>query len=280
MRLGGCLKAVLTSTVISLGWVGAANAEALAIAGETENDWRFSLTPYLFLPVQTKGTSTVGGVEADLDLSLSEVLDLLQGAASIRGEAWNGDWGVIADLYYVEIEAKGGAAVGPASQSYLDAKVTTRQTWFNLMGAYRFAQGETGPVNRRWALDASAGVRWNTLKQTVDATLTLPPPDLSQDVSLGGTEEWFEPVIGLRGAWEVAERWTLGARVDLGGFGVNGDKLQYLVLGGADWRPWEKVSFKLGWQFYGIDYETERSDGKFAYDVDQNGPYLGLTFRF
>lgn len=39
-------------------------------------------------------------------------------------------------------------------------------------------------------------------------------------------------------------------------------------------------SLKIGWQVYGIDYETDRRDGRFANDVVQTGPYLGLTIRF
>jgi hypothetical protein len=42
----------------------------------------------------------------------------------------------------------------------------------------------------------------------------------------------------------------------------------------------EQTAVRFGWQFYGIDYSTNRSDGKFAYDVFQTGPYLALTYRF
>ena len=51
-------------------------------------------------------------------------------------------------------------------------------------------------------------------------------------------------------------------------------------LGGVGYRPWETTSLKFGWQFYGIDFSTNRSDGKFAYDGFQTGPYLALTYQF
>ncbi len=85
---------------------------------------------------------------------------------------------------------------------------------------------------------------------------------------------------GVRAAYQVSDRWTLGGRAEIGGFGVGGDDLQYTVLFGADWRARERSSLKFGYQFYGIDFETERSDGDFAYDISQHGPYLGVTFRF
>ncbi len=45
---------------------------------------------------------------------------------------------------------------------------------------------------------------------------------------------------------------------------VGGDDLQWRVLGVVGYRPWENTSLKFGWQFYGVDFSTNRSDGKFA----------------
>ncbi len=98
--------------------------------------------------------------------------------------------------------------------------------------------------------------------------------------AVAGTEVWFEPVLTLRGGVELSDAWTLGARAEVGGFGAGGSDIHWNVLMGADYGPWENVSLKIGWQFYGLDFETERADGSFAYDVFQTGPYLGGTIRF
>jgi hypothetical protein len=282
--LGLMLAAALGAVT---GYSGSARAEAMSLAGQDENQWRFVLTPYLFLPFSTTGTSTVAGQTANLDMNLSEVLDILQGAASIRGEAWKGDFGIITEFYYTKIGLDTSKNIGPAGGTKFQVEAKTEQAFFSVMGAWRFMNGTYGSEGRRYALDVSGGARWNKLTQDINTKITFPFFALIDGVvsdtvkkDFGGTETWWEPVVSLRGAWEVADRWTLGARVDLAGFGVNGDDLQYLVLAGADWRVWEKTSLKMGYQFYGIDYSTEKSDGKFAYDIDQNGPYLGLTFRF
>ncbi|WP_170425264.1 hypothetical protein [Ruegeria arenilitoris] len=39
-------------------------------------------------------------------------------------------------------------------------------------------------------------------------------------------------------------------------------------------------SLKLGVRYYSIDYSTDRTDGKFAYDADQIGPFIGYSYRF
>ncbi len=268
MRLPRLQLALVGSLIGQIILGGAASAQSLPREGESDDGWRHSITPYLFLPLSTQGTSTIDGVSADIDLSLSDVLDLLQGAASVRYEGWNGDWGIQSELYYVYIGEEGNLP-GPFAA---DLEVDVRQTYWTLAGGYRFAQGVNSAGNN-YAADVSFGLKWNRLKQEV----TFGSP-LSR--KLGGTEEWIEPMIGLRYAVDLNEKWRLGARVDLSGFGVNGDDLQYLVLAGADWRAWDNVHLRFGYQFYGIDFSTDTSSGKFAYDVDQNGPYLGLAIHF
>ncbi len=265
--------AALTTSVST----GSGVAQSFDTAEASDDDWRFTVQPYLFLPVRTQGTSTVAGTSVDLDLDLGEVLDILQGALSLRGEAWRGDFGIIADGYYVYLEDGYGVS-GPMGGGF-DLTSETRQGWVSLQGAYRLADGVIDATGRRFVLDASAGVRFNWLNQEIDVDVTAPGPGLISR-SFGGTESWAEPMVGLRGAVEIADRWTLGARVELGGFGVEGNDLQYTAVAGVDWRAWDNTSILFGYQFYGIDYSTNRSDGEFAYDIDQHGLYTGVAFRF
>lgn len=259
-----------------------AAAQTLSLLGETD-DWRVSVAPYLFLPVTTTGTSTIAGVTADVDLDLSDVLEALNFAASTRFEVWKGDFGLMSDFYYVNLS--GGSTVGLPGPGAGTARVDikTKQGWASVLAGYRFLDGsyDSNSGKRRYTFDAGAGFRYNVLRQEVNANLNIDiGPGFGFQRKLGGTETWFEPVISLRGAAEISERWTLAARADIGGFGVGGDDLQWVVLAGADYRPWDSTSIRIGWQFYGIDFSTNRADGKFAYDVFQTGPYMGLDFRF
>ncbi|WP_147235131.1 hypothetical protein [Ruegeria sp. A3M17] len=154
------------------------------------------------------------------------------------------------------------------------ADVDVTQYWIGLLGAYRVLGG-TDAAGRKRSFDLSAGVRYNSLKQTV-AISGGPGPG----ANLGGTEAWWEPVIGARYAWQINDRWTGGASIDAGGFGVNGDDLQWSATLGADYSLGDRGSIKLGLRYYSIDYSTTRSDGEFAYDVDQFGPFIGYTLSF
>lgn len=244
---------------------GAVSAEPAAL--EASNDWQQDLTFYLFTPTDTSGTSTVAGAEADVDLSLSDVLDVLDFGASLRYEAWRGDFGLIVDGNYVGISQD--FEVGPNGR----VDIEVEQYWLGFLGAYRVASGTLGNGGR-FSADVQAGIRYNSLQQEVD--LDGPGPG----VTLGGTETWWEPVIGARYIWEINERWTGGVLVDAGGFGVNDNDLAWSGTIGADYALSDRSALKIGWRYYSIDFETERPDGTFAYDVTQTGPFFGYTFRF
>lgn len=248
------------------------SAQSLPAAGQSEDGWRHSLGVYAFMPLSTKGTSTIGGLSVPIDLGLSDVLDLLEFALAGRYEAWNGDFGLIVDANYVEIEGGGAFPIPPGST--ISANV--RQKWLGLLGAYRVANGTYGANNQRYTVDLQAGVRYNSLRQEV--TLKTPGP-LSPPV-IGGDESWWEPVIGARGMWRINDQWTTIASADFGGFGAGGNDMQIGANIGFDYKPWEKTSIIFGYRYFSMDYSKNLSSGPFAYDATQHGPYIGVKFLF
>jgi len=240
----------------------------------SSTDWDIDITAYAFIPVSTQGTSTIAGSSIDLDLDLQDALDLLNFAMSARLEAWKGDFGLILDTNYLSLSAGGSTTLpGPITAS---VDVDIKQAWLGLLAGYRVAEGTYGKAGRRYSFDIQGGVRYNSLEQTVTATGTGP----AAGTVLGGTETWLEPTIGVRGLWSLSDEWTTFVMADAGGFGVNGDRLQWSATLGFDYSPWENGSLKFGWRYYGIDFSTTRSDGVFAYDVIQNGPIFGYTHQF
>lgn len=261
-------KASLAIGFLNLSFVASsATSNPLGPEGAAPDEWRYNFTPYVFLPTQTEGTSIINGVSSPIDLDLGDIFDALQGALSARFEAWRGPFGIITEGYYTYLEQDGAVPGTPAN-----LKVTSKQSFISLMGAYRFHQGRTSRGRYSW--DVSAGLRWNSVTQDVDIT------GLARPVNLGGTESWFEPLVGLRAAYELSDDWNVGARVEFGGFGAGGNDLSYTVLTGFDWEAWDNVSLKFGYQWYGIDFSTNRSNGRFAYQIDQHGPYLGASFTW
>ncbi len=234
-------------------------------------DWKSDLTVYGFIPFTTSGTSTIAGQTADIDLDLGDVLDILDFGISGRFETWRGDFGFIIDANYLSLGADDSATIGPVN---LDLEVDVEQYWVGLLGSYRVASG-TNSVGRAYSFDVSAGARYNSLKQTFDASGGPGP-----GISLGGTETWWEPVVGARYVWGINDKWTGAAIFDAGGFGVNGSELQMSASLGASYKINDAGAIKVGVRYYSLDYSTIRADGEFAFDAYEIGPFVGYTFSF
>ncbi len=212
-------------------------------------------------------------------MDTSDILDLLSFALSGRLEAWKGDFGLILDGYYVNLDAGGATDTPGPLPINVRISADVRQYIVDGLGSYRVINQPYNADGEMWSLDLMAGIRYNYIKQEIDVEVTrgLGP---SAATSLGGSVDWVDPMVGARVALALNERWTAVVRGDIGGFGVSDADLQWSVTGGFYYRPWERTSIKSGWRYYAIDMETTLSDGAFAYDVYQHEPYVALTFPF
>jgi len=244
-----------------------ASAQSMPAQGQDENGWRHALGIYMFAPLSTTGTSTINGNSVPVDLSLSDVLELLDFAASGRYEGWNGNFGLIFDANYVGIEADGNLP-GPGGAAF---DVNVRQKWLGFLAAYRVADGTYGAGGQRFTVDIQGGARFNNLRQEVN---------IGAAPTAGGDESWWEPVVGARGMWRLNDKWTTIASFDLGGFGAGGNDLQVGANIGFDYQPWDNTALTFGYRYYSMDYSTTLSGGTFAYDTEQHGPYVGVKFFF
>ncbi|MCV6587300.1 MAG: hypothetical protein OIF47_17365 [Marinibacterium sp.] len=247
-------------------------AQALPAPGQSDDGWRHVGALYLFAPLRTQGTSTVAGQSADLDLTLSDVLDALDVAASGRYEAWTGRFGLVVDANYVGIK-QDTSLPGPRATP---VTVDVRQKWVSLLAAYRVALGTYGAGARPYAVDLQGGARYNSIRQE----LRLSPSGPIQPGSLGGDEGWVEPVIGARGTWRLNDQWTTIASVELGGFGAGGNDLQIGANIGFDYQLSDRTALTFGYRYFSVDYSDTLDSGAFAYDVDQHGPYFGVKLFF
>ncbi len=170
------LALAATALAVALSAPQGAVADPVDWTEDDAREWRFIFAPYLFLPVSTSGTSTVAGREADIDLNLREVFDVLNFAASGRLEAWRGDFGLMIDGYYVNIGGDGSVSgLGPGGGLTAGGDIKTKQAYVSIAGAYRVAHGALDS-GRRWAFDVGAGAKFNSLEQTADAAAASAGP--------------------------------------------------------------------------------------------------------
>ncbi len=239
-------------------------AEPLTFSAQ--QGWHYKITGALYAPVQSRGTSTINGTSADFELNLRDALKVLDFTATGRFEAWNGRFGLIAEGHYLGISENGETVAGG------EVVVDVDQSWIGLLAAYRVSEGSLSN-GQAFSFDVQGGARYNRIQQKINST---GPAALD----LGGTKTWWEPVVGARFSWGMSEKWSGSVLVDAGGFGVNGNDLQWSATLGFEKKFNDQTALVFGWRYYEIDYSTSTSTGTFGYDVSQTGPFIGISHQF
>ncbi len=258
---------------LTLSGVGVASAQDANAGGDSgSGNWDYVAGLYLWVPVSIDGTSTVSGVDAPLDLSLDDILDLFQAGISARFEAWNRNrWGVVLDGYYADL----GTEVATGGPQF---NVDIKEGIVDFLGAYRLTPGSDGlsagamPGPSETAVDITFGGRYHYLKQEIDV---VPGP------VLGGSHDWVELAVGARVQWGINERWSTALRGDFSGFGIgDASDLTYNFWATANYHQWDRWALLFGYRLYSLDYETGTGLQRFGMDVTEHGPFIAAAYRF
>jgi hypothetical protein len=97
----------------------------------------------------------------------------------------------------------------------------------------------------------------------------------SGTVVRGADKDWFDPYLGVRIQHPLGERWTFVGYADAGGFGLGSDFTWQAALG-VNRVFSKKMTGKFGFRWMGTDYDK----AGFVYDMQFEGAYAGLGFRF
>jgi opacity protein-like surface antigen len=218
--------------------------------------WQVTVTTYL-MGAAISGTTGVRGVEAQVDLSASDVFSNLEFGAMGIVAARKGNWGIGTDVIFM---ALGATADRPA------ADVDFNQTAFAVYGLRRLNA----------VAEATFGVRVNGL----DGGLTFK----EQSVVPAGTELsqskwWVDPIVGLRLHTNSARRVNATLYGEIGGFGLGSD-LAWQIFPVVDVRVTERMSLDLGYRWLSMNYTTGDGFDQFTWDTLTQGPVVGFKFQF
>lgn len=249
--------------------VPAISAEQTAESNDADA-WQFELTPYM-LGAGLNGTTGVGHVTADIDMSFGDILDNLDSGFMMMFEARKNSWSFGMDGVYFklknEVAQSWNGPLGNSGTGTLQATMT--QQIYQLFAANRV-------IDERMKVDLLDAVRYTQLDTDLNLVVTTGSPllpDGSNRISV--TESWWDPVIGVRLLTPFAEEWAFVGYADIGGFGAGSD-FTYQLLAGVNWQFSESVSAKAGYRHFYQDYEHNR----FVWDMTASGFYLGAGFRF
>jgi hypothetical protein len=273
MKIREALVSTIAGMAALLGSTAARAAditpEAPQKASPAVSEWTFSVAPYLWAAGLEGDVGLFGREPVHLDMSFGDIFDNLRFGGMLGAEAHNGTWGLFGDLIYVKIDADASITrtVGGVPAT-LAASVETSSLTATLMGEYRAIASDAA------TLDLMAGARIWSVDNDIEAALSAGGPPLAEFSGSDGSV-WVDPIIGVKGRYDITPSWFLTGWGMIGGFGAGSD-LTWDALGAVGYQWNERLSLVAGYRALGVDYE----DDGFVYDVVQHGPILGAVFRF
>jgi hypothetical protein len=228
---------------------------------QAEDGWEFQIAPYLWMAGMDGDVGLLPGVPpADVDASFSDILDNLDFAFMLAGEARKGRGGVLGDIVYMDLGAS-GATPGPL---YSTAKLDSRARLATVAGFW--SPWRDGAA----AVDFLAGARF----WAVDTKLSLGAGFLPA-TSASHDENWIDPFVGARLKGPLGGDKVFGSLgLIAGGFGVGAD-VMWDAVANIGYRWTDGFSTTLGYRYLSVDY----SDGDFVWDVDMHGPTVALIWN-
>ena len=249
-----------------------------------EEEWKFSLTPYVWLP-NINGTLKYAippGAAAgpEVDTGPNNYLENLSFALMLAGEARKGKWSAFTDLIYLDFDKEGSTV---RAVNFGGDRVSTSlntSTKSSLTGvAWTFGGGYNVVQDPKHSLDLLGGARYFGLKASSDWQLsgTVNGPN-SQTFAASGTisqrEDLWDAIVGLRGRLKFGEggAWFVPYYLDVG---AGTSRLTAQSLFGVGYAfKWGELVGTYRYVLYDMKDDGLLQDIRFA------GPAIGATFRF
>ncbi len=218
------------------------------------------------------GDAALGPVDLDIDLSVRDVLDALEGAFLGFVEHRRNDWLFVFRVEYMDLSFDAEVTRGPLSVSTAaDMAQLTPQAFVG----YRFQDVRTD--RNRLTADIFAGLRRIDIDLDVEASLA----GLGPGVDRGFEREiaFTDPVIASRTSYRWDDRWGVSGWIDVGGFGL-GSEYSITAELTVD-RRWDN-GWRVfgGYKFFTFEYEDSRDVGDLTFTPTYQGPLLGASYRF
>ena len=104
---------------------------------------------------------------------------------------------------------------------------------------------------------------------------------MNLDVKVSGgpgaseSADFFDPILGFAVRQQLSEKWFVGARGNIGGFGVNSD-LVWQLGGMVGYQVNDCFAVAGGYRYLSMDYD----DNDVVFDADTSGFFLGAIIEF
>lgn len=261
--------ASLLVTGASIALSGTAHAqEAVSPIPQVSDGWRFSVSPYAWLPWVNTTDSGGGPGSKNIDLSLNQVISNIKSGGMIAGEVHYGRWGLALDFANAVVSKSGNITRDP--KYTLSDKSTLQATLFNAMGSY------TAFNNQNAYVDVLVGVRWVSLTTSFNLNLQADPALGANPSSVASSTYG---VVGVNSRYRImGSNWYVPLYADVG------------TAGGSNHQTWQAstgvgvalskmVDASLTYRALGFNIKTGNNDSALIKGLF-HGPQMMVTFNF
>lgn len=262
------LLAVLISFAC-LNFAQAQTQEKVSPIPVISDEWRFSVSPYGWLP-QVNTTVEQGGTGSkNADVSMNNVLSNLKSGLMIAGEAHYGKWGMTADFATATLQ-KNGSFGWKGDPAYRPSdKVTLQATMATLAGTY------TAHSSQNAYVDVLAGARWIGLTTTAVVTLN----GTSDKFSFSSPVHATYGIVGLNSRYRIMDSaWYIPFYADAGTFGGANSYTWQGALG-VGVALSKMVDLSLTYRALAFDIKSGNDNSQLLKGIF-HGPQITGTFNF
>jgi hypothetical protein len=257
----------------------------LGAAAQTPGDeWKFSITPYLWLP-NIDGTLKYSvppgaGGSPEVEVGPNEYLENLGFAMMISGEARKDRFSVFTDFIYLHLTNEESAVKSINFGGNRVSSSANLSTDSSLEGAlWTLGAGYAVLPGRPVELDVFGGLRYFGLEFSTDWQLGLAVtgPGGGQTFPRSGSvsqrEDLWDGIVGVRGRiWLGGSGWSIPYYSDVG-----------TGSSSLTWQGMIGIAYSYKWFGATLAYRHlyyDMKDDKLIQDMRFSGPALGVNFRF
>ncbi len=225
-------------------------------AAAQDGGWQGEMTPYVWAAgLGGDVTPFSGAPTVEVDKSLSDVLDDLDGAFFLSGYARRDRFVLMGDLSIASVSEEGLVPPG------IPARAQQHQNSLTLLGGYRAVELP------QMHLDMLAGAHTWKIEGTADV--------FGGAISRSGDKTFTDPIVALRVNYTLSPRWSTIVYADYGGFDV-GSRRTSQIVATANYQVTDQLYVSGGYRQLNVDYRK----GRTRIDITTAGPLLGVMLRF
>ena len=301
-RIGFGLAACAAGVMAAVGGPALAEEYDMATGDADTGLWELTVTPYAWF-TGVSGDIKAGGRKFDINASFIDIVQESDWIIPLMGhaQAKKDRFSIFTDGFYTQMQFTKKQLVtltplqGPIADPIVKFKnkLTLTQTlaFAEFDVGYEVAEWDQGPLGMS-TLEILAGARYwygdVDARLKVDRTVKLPNLGLKQKKNTAyiksGSQDWVDPVVGIRVNQTFSEGRQLQFLGDIGGFGVGSEFTWQVFAGYNHFTPIGNgntlFATTIGYRAIGFDYDVGSGSNAQSYDLVLHGPIAGLSLRW